>query len=245
MHGACDRAIVCAQRHRGRPRMRPASAHCGAGAHGSACGHRVRRERRNGAQSRCRCGRGEPSPGADSDVAAVGQVPAQMWQRWAQFGVTVARRSAQVHARRSARQEGRARRAPWAAEHIHRPSTGNAPRALPPQRCGAHARRDATSTGRNANAPQAAGVSGTRGPSPVSSMPVGRHQRTGRPAWVGTTERTTKRPRLALPVDAGSGGPSPAAGSFCQRPSQPHSQRALPGPGWQDAGCSLAAAHGL
>ena len=132
------------------------------------------------AQSRCRCGRGEtspgadsaggePSPGADSDVAAVGPVPAQMWQGWAQFGVTVARRSAQVHARRSARQEGRARRAAWAAEHIHRPSTGNAPRALPPQRCGAHARRDATSTGRNANAPQAAGVSGTRAPSPVST----------------------------------------------------------------------------
>jgi hypothetical protein len=31
------------------------------------------------AQSRCRCGRGEPSPGAD--VAATSPVPVQMWQR--------------------------------------------------------------------------------------------------------------------------------------------------------------------
>ena len=31
------------------------------------------------AQSRCRCGSGEPSPGAD--VAAVSPVPVQMWQR--------------------------------------------------------------------------------------------------------------------------------------------------------------------
>jgi hypothetical protein len=31
------------------------------------------------AQSRRRCGSGEPSPGAD--VAAVSRVPAQMWQR--------------------------------------------------------------------------------------------------------------------------------------------------------------------
>jgi hypothetical protein len=30
-------------------------------------------------QSRCRCGRGEPSPG--SDVAGVSPVPVQMWQR--------------------------------------------------------------------------------------------------------------------------------------------------------------------
>ena len=141
MRGACNRAIVCAQRHRGRPRMRP-STHCGVGAHGSACGHRVRRQRRNGAQSQGRCGRGGPSPGADvaggipgADVAGVGPVPVQMWERCAQSGSScvardcVARRSAQVRARRSARQEGRARRAPWAAEHIHRPSTGNAPRA--------------------------------------------------------------------------------------------------------------------
>ena len=33
-------------------------------------------------QSRRRCGSGELRPGAD--VAAVGPVPAQMWQRWAQ-----------------------------------------------------------------------------------------------------------------------------------------------------------------
>jgi hypothetical protein len=66
-----------AQLHRGRPCMRP-STHCGAGAHGSACGDRVRRYRRNGAQSRCRCGSGWPSPGAD--VAGVRPVPVQMWQ---------------------------------------------------------------------------------------------------------------------------------------------------------------------
>ena len=41
------------------------------------------------AQSRCRCGRGEPSPGADvggvrpvpgADVAAASAVPVQMWR---------------------------------------------------------------------------------------------------------------------------------------------------------------------
>jgi hypothetical protein len=33
-------------------------------------------------RSRCRCGRGEPSPGAD--MAGVGPVPMQTWQGWAQ-----------------------------------------------------------------------------------------------------------------------------------------------------------------
>ena len=37
---------------------------------------------RQWAQSRCRCGRGGPNPGAD--VAVVGVVPAQMWQGRAQ-----------------------------------------------------------------------------------------------------------------------------------------------------------------
>ena len=32
-----------------------------------------------GAQSRCRCGSGEPSPGAD--VAAASPVPVSMWER--------------------------------------------------------------------------------------------------------------------------------------------------------------------
>ena len=36
------------------------------------------------AQSRCRCGRGEPSPGAD--VAGVSPVPVQMWQRLRRLG---------------------------------------------------------------------------------------------------------------------------------------------------------------
>jgi hypothetical protein len=163
-----------------------------------------------------------------------------MWQGWAQFGLTVARRSAQVRARRSARQEGRARRAPWAAEHIHRPSTGNAPRALPPQRCGAHARRDATSTGRNANAPQAAGVSGTRAPSPVSSMPVGR----ALAVQPGSAPLSALLSGLGLPCQwtpavvvrarlrgaSASGHLSPTRSERCR------------GRGWQDVGCSPAAA---
>jgi hypothetical protein len=35
-----------------------------------------------GPQSRCRCERGKPSPGAD--VGVMGPVPVQMWERWAQ-----------------------------------------------------------------------------------------------------------------------------------------------------------------
>ena len=44
---------------------------CSPGAMGPGC-----------AQSRCRCGRGEPSPGAD--VAGASHVLAQMWKGWAQ-----------------------------------------------------------------------------------------------------------------------------------------------------------------
>jgi hypothetical protein len=42
--------------------------------------HELRLPQLPSRQSRCRCGRGESSPGAD--VAAVSPVPVQMWQGW-------------------------------------------------------------------------------------------------------------------------------------------------------------------